>query len=181
MLTCLGLCHDIILDEDGSYNASSPDELAFVNFAKLSGFEFSGTDQSNNMLLNVKGSKQRWHLHELFEFTSDRKRMSVIVENDKGQKYLFCKGADSHIIPRLNKESEYHKHFDFCMEKLNGCAEIGLRTLLISSKKVSDSDYDAFKEQYEEAKNDLENREERMTALQDKFEQGLDLLGKIIM
>lgn len=31
------------------YNASSPDELALVNFAKFCGFEFIGTDDANNM------------------------------------------------------------------------------------------------------------------------------------
>lgn len=177
MLTCLGLCHDIIVDEDGSYNASSPDELAFVNLAKLTGFEFVGTDESNNMILNAQGNQEKWQLHELFEFTSDRKRMSVIVEDSKGQKILFCKGADSHIIPRLNKDSDYFKHFNFCMEKLDACATMGLRTLMITSKRISDADYDSFKAKYDDAKNDLDNRDERMTELQNQFEEGLDLLG----
>lgn len=31
------------------YNASSPDELALINAAKLFGFEFRGRDSDNNM------------------------------------------------------------------------------------------------------------------------------------
>jgi magnesium-transporting ATPase (P-type) len=38
------------------------------------------------------------------EFTSDRKRMSVIVKNlNTGKITNFMKGADIAIVPRLNK------------------------------------------------------------------------------
>ena len=41
----LATCHSIIIDDrKGTYNASSPDELALVNFAKQFGFEFKGKD-----------------------------------------------------------------------------------------------------------------------------------------
>lgn len=49
----LGVCHTIITDKkvgkDGKeeivYNASSPDELALLNFAKFCGFEYRGLDK----------------------------------------------------------------------------------------------------------------------------------------
>ena len=47
----LALCHTIIVEKNGDYSASSPDELAFVNFAKLLGYEFVGIDDDNNMTL----------------------------------------------------------------------------------------------------------------------------------
>jgi len=55
-LVLLSLCHDIIVEEkdgDKIFNASSPDELALVNFAKLCGWCYEGLDNENNMLLNV--------------------------------------------------------------------------------------------------------------------------------
>ena len=53
----LALCHTIIIDQkDGEiiYNASSPDELALVNFAKFCGVEFIGTDENNIMGVKFK-------------------------------------------------------------------------------------------------------------------------------
>jgi phospholipid-transporting ATPase len=44
----LALCHSITVEEDNDeklvYNSASPDELALVNFAKFSGWEYKGID-----------------------------------------------------------------------------------------------------------------------------------------
>ena len=50
MLFHLATCHSIIIDErNGSYTASSPDELALVNAAKFFGCVFKKRDEDNNM------------------------------------------------------------------------------------------------------------------------------------
>jgi len=81
----LGLCHDIIVEEKGdvrTYNAASPDELALVNFAKFSNYEYMGIDDEGNMRLRVEDKgEELYHLEHILEFTSTRKRMSVIVKN----------------------------------------------------------------------------------------------------
>ena len=52
-LLCLSLCHSIIVEDDPNepgnliYNSASPDELALVNFAKYSGFEYRGINNNN--------------------------------------------------------------------------------------------------------------------------------------
>lgn len=49
-LMMLSICHTVITDmKDGKlvYNATSPDELALLNFARFVGFEFTGTDENN--------------------------------------------------------------------------------------------------------------------------------------
>jgi phospholipid-transporting ATPase len=46
-LKLLALCHTIITEKQENeliYNASSPDELALINFAKFSGVEYIGMD-----------------------------------------------------------------------------------------------------------------------------------------
>jgi magnesium-transporting ATPase (P-type) len=52
----LGLCHTVVLEKNGDYNASSPDELAFSYFAKLVGAEFLGMDEDNNIVLDEFGT-----------------------------------------------------------------------------------------------------------------------------
>jgi phospholipid-transporting ATPase len=82
----LGVCHTIIIDaKKDTYNAASPDELALVNFAKQVGFEFKGTDNQGRLTVldkQTKGTKtHKYELLHVCEFTSTRKRMSVIVKD----------------------------------------------------------------------------------------------------
>ena len=48
----LSFCHTVIVDKkEGTtvYNASSPDELALLNFAKYAGFEYLGMSNNGEM------------------------------------------------------------------------------------------------------------------------------------
>ena len=45
--------------------------------------------------------EHRYQLLHVLEFSSDRKRMSVIVRTPSGKIKLFCKGADTVIYERL--------------------------------------------------------------------------------
>jgi len=108
---CLSYCHTIITDEDESkkliYNASSPDELALVNLARYCGWKFLGITEDNKMrvFVNEDGIEYIYQLLYVLEFNSDRKRMSIILRDDQGQFVLYCKGADSIIADRLNRNT----------------------------------------------------------------------------
>ena len=100
----LAVCHTIIVEEkkgETVYNASSPDELALVNAAKFFGFNFKGRDDENNMIVDNNGYETKYKLLNLIEFTSTRKRMTVVVRTEDGRILVMCKGADSIITPRL--------------------------------------------------------------------------------
>ena len=105
-LFSLALCHTIIISEnqDGhiSYNASSPDELALVNAARYLGCFFRERTDDNEMIVRFKENNYKFKLLRVMEFNSNRKRMSVIVQEESGQKKLICKGADSVILKRLD-------------------------------------------------------------------------------
>ena len=55
----LTLCHSVIADDSKKkkdeviYNASSPDELALLNFAKFCGYNFNGIDESSNYEISI--------------------------------------------------------------------------------------------------------------------------------
>ena len=56
----LAICHTVLTEEKNGeiiYNASSPDELALLNFAKFVGCEYEGTDDNNNIVINFLGEK----------------------------------------------------------------------------------------------------------------------------
>lgn len=110
-LFALSLCHTIIISEshDGSvsYNASSPDELSLVNAARYFGCIFYKRNDDNDMVVKFNNIDLEFKLLKIFEFNSDRKRMSVIVQDASGQIKLICKGADSVILKRLDMNKRY--------------------------------------------------------------------------
>lgn len=60
-LTMLAVCHTVITEYDKDtqqteYNASSPDELALLYFAKFLGMEFTGIDENDNMTVTFQNT-----------------------------------------------------------------------------------------------------------------------------
>lgn len=146
-IVCLGLCHSVVLEHNGDYNASSPDELAFVNFAKLVGCEFKGIDEDNFVVLDEFGTQSKYKLLETFEFDSTRKRMSVIMQTVDGEIVMYCKGADSIMMPRfLPSEADILKT---TTAHIDDFAAVGLRTLLFGMKKLTKDQYNKFKQDYD--------------------------------
>jgi magnesium-transporting ATPase (P-type) len=115
----LAVCHTVIAEKSKNsqnsdhlaYNASSPDELALVNAAKYFGYYFKGRDDDNNMVVELRGveddlgmgsNTKQFQLLTVIEFTSTRKRMTVIVRSQQDSTIrVMCKGADSIVLPLL--------------------------------------------------------------------------------
>ncbi len=68
--------------------------------AQCLGFEFiSRTPES--VTIAVFGVRRVYEVLAVNEFTSSRKRMSVLVRRPDGTTCLLCKGADNVILPAL--------------------------------------------------------------------------------
>jgi len=61
-------------------------------------------DIDDNMVVSYRGEKLKYKLLHILEFNSDRKRMSVIVRTPDNRVMVVCKGADSIINSRLQKD-----------------------------------------------------------------------------
>ena len=174
-LEFLALCHTVMLD-DGVYNAASPDELALINFAKMCGVEYAGTSDDNEILLEVHGETRRYQMLDILEFTSKRKRMSVIIRDEEGKIWMLTKGADNMIIDR-SKITEMGDVFGNMMGHLNRFAVEGLRTLLLASREMGEEEYALYKSQMIEARSLLIGRAEAVEKVEEKYEVGLKILG----
>jgi phospholipid-translocating ATPase len=113
-LLSLALCHTCLpeVKEDGDieFQAASPDELALVKAAKELGFlvidrltrsitvKYPGTPGEESVA-------ETYDVLDVIEFSSKRKRMSIIVRFPNGKVCIFCKGADSAVLPRLKNAS----------------------------------------------------------------------------
>ncbi|XP_076184186.1 phospholipid-transporting ATPase IB isoform X5 [Aptenodytes patagonicus] len=94
-LTLLAVCHTVVPERQGNtiiYQASSPDEGALVKGAKKLGYVFTGRTP-HSVIIDALGKEKTFEILNVLEFSSNRKRMSVIVRTPAGQLRLYCKGA----------------------------------------------------------------------------------------
>ena len=86
-----------------------------------------------------------------FPFTSKRKRASIIVQHDNVYK-LMIKGADSFIIDRLAPESDSPQpYLENMKTKLTRFSKVGLRTLCMAVRIVSENEMNRILEEYRKA------------------------------
>ncbi|KAL2523332.1 putative phospholipid-transporting ATPase 8 [Forsythia ovata] len=182
----LALCHTAIPDvnqESGeiSYEAESPDEAAFVIAARELGFEFFERTQTSISLHELDHQSGRkidrsYKLLHVLEFSSARKRMSVIVKNVENQLLLLCKGADSVMFERLSRNGR-----DFeatTMNHIKQYAEAGLRTLVVAYRELTEEEFRSWEEEFLKAQTSLNvDRDALVDAAADKIERNLILLG----
>ncbi|MEE6472636.1 hypothetical protein FKM82_009672, partial [Ascaphus truei] len=175
-LTLLAVCHTVVPEKDGDiiiYQASSPDEGALVKGARKLGYAFTGrTPQS--VIIDAMGKEQSFELLHVLEFSSDRKRMSVIVRTPSGNLRLYCKGADNVIFERLSTDSQYREQ---TLNHLEQFATEGLRTLCIAYTDLLESDYQEWLKVLNEASVILKDRAEKLEECYEIIEKNLMLLG----
>ena len=106
-LVALATCHTLLVLDDGVTDASapvyqgpSPDEVALVDGARRIGARFSSRSASG-VVVELMGQSHPYDLLAVIAFSSERQRMSVIVRRPDGRIMLFCKGADTMLLPLL--------------------------------------------------------------------------------
>ncbi|KAK9090419.1 hypothetical protein Sjap_023596 [Stephania japonica] len=182
----LATCHTVIPEVDKEsgdihYEAESPDEAAFVVAAREIGFEFYERTQSSislNELDPETGAKigRQYQLLNVLEFSSSRKRMSVIVRNEEGQLLLLSKGADSVMFERLSEHGRIFE--DETKDHIKKYAEEGLRTLVVSYRELGEEQYNTWQEEFVNAKTSVTaDRDILVDAVADKIERDFILLG----
>lgn len=124
------------------------------------GVEFIKRDENNNVFLRYKDKEIKYQLLNILEFNSDRKRMSAILRNDKGQIELLTKGADSIILERLNKNKS--KFVDETNVFIEEYAKEGLRTLLLAKRVIDEREYNSWNNKYIAASQSVKNRDEEI-------------------
>lgn len=178
---CLALCHTALASEteDGliEYKAQSPDEQALVQAAAETGFVFLSKDR-NTLNLQVPGTAEieKYELLSVLEFTSARKRMSVILRRHSDSKILvLSKGADSVIFERSAAgQDDVKANTDEALEEF---ANKGLRTLCLAGKELTEHEYNEWAFRYHDASVALEDREQKMEFLASELEKGFTLYG----
>ena len=182
------------------YQASSPDEEALVTGAALLGrrllsnaageitCETHPPDGSTDHL--VTGGRgnggderggvglERCEVLAVNEFTSARKRMSVVVRDvHTGVCTLLLKGADNAVLERLAETDGSGEEIAKVKSHLDEFAREGLRTLVLAQREVPKHELSAWLEAYDEAQAALVDREDALAEVAERIERNCVLVG----
>lgn len=116
----------------------------------------------------------KFEILQLFPFTSESKRMSIIVrDTETGEITFYEKGADVVMIPRVQRQ-------DWLEEETGNMAREGLRTLVMAQRILTENTYETFEKAYNEAKvnSSIGRLDVTPEEVVDKYlEHDLELLG----
>lgn len=175
----LALCHNVTPNHDNDesdddtvqYQASSPDEIAIVKWTASVGLRFIHRDRTTMQLKSTNGETFEYSILKMFPFTSERKRMGIVLRNQHGEIWFLVKGADT-VMHKLLVAN------DWMEEECNNMAREGLRTLVIGRRRLSEELWREFEEAFNAADTLLEDRDAAKAQVVTKYlEHGLEILG----
>lgn len=156
-----------------TYDGASRDEIALVEACHSNGFTL--TSRSNKgITLDIQGEEQFLQELAVLEFSSDRKRMSVLVRAANNKIYCFTKGAENVMFDRMAKDEDLKKRL---AQKLEEYARAGLRTLVVGYREVPEQEFAAWFKEWQAAQMASTDKEAKLMAAMEKMERNLKLLG----
>ena len=178
----LSLAHECVCEEDDTgiqFKGLSPDDVELVKTASEQGYSFMKSNHSDVKIVKIGSEEKEFQILHVLEFSSDRKRMSIIFRED-GKVKLYIKGADSEIKSILSRYSR-----EEFLEQSNNYVDIfsakGFRTLLVGMKVIDEKNYQEWKEKLAQAELNLKNKKEAVKQCYAEIEKDIYLLGATIV
>uniref|UniRef100_A0A6I8S3S0 Phospholipid-transporting ATPase n=1 Tax=Xenopus tropicalis TaxID=8364 RepID=A0A6I8S3S0_XENTR len=157
-------------DENRTYQASSPDEVALVQWTESVGLTLVNRDLTSMQLKTPGGQILTFCILQIFPFTSESKRMGIIVrEESSGDITFYMKGADVAMATIV-------QYNDWLDEECGNMAREGLRTLVVAKKSLSEEQYQDFENRYNQAKLSMHDRALKVAAVVESLEREMELL-----
>ncbi|XP_068655979.1 phospholipid-transporting ATPase 2 isoform X3 [Aristolochia californica] len=176
-ITVMAICNTVIPLKSKSgaiiYKAQSQDEEALVNAAAC--LHMVLINRNGNLLeVKLNGSILQYELLDTLEFTSDRKRMSIVVKDCQNERIiLLSKGADEAILPCALSGQQIRVF----VEAVDQYAQQGLRTLCLAWRELKEEEYREWSLMFKEANSTLVDREWKLAEVCQMLEHDLEILG----
>ena len=171
VITSMVLCNNVTPTENG-YQASSPDEVALVQFAESLNMVLTHRSDKEIQIKDAAENVENFEILANFPFSSETKRMGIVLKNKKyGHIIFYLKGAENVMTKFVKKE-----YISFIKENAENLAVKGLRTLVLTQKVLTQNEYDKWELEYNEACSSMEKRKEKMAEIVSKLENNLDFL-----
>uniref|UniRef100_A0A671NNW0 Phospholipid-transporting ATPase n=1 Tax=Sinocyclocheilus anshuiensis TaxID=1608454 RepID=A0A671NNW0_9TELE len=157
-------------DDNRTYQASSPDEVALVRWTESVGLTLVNRDLMSLQLKTPAGHILTYYILQIFPFTSESKRMGIIVrEEATGDITFYMKGADVAMASIV-------QYNDWLEEECGNMAREGLRTLVVAKKSLTEEQYQDFESRYNQAKLSIHDRALKVAAVVESLEREMELL-----
>ncbi|KAM7537180.1 hypothetical protein Aperf_G00000078666 [Anoplocephala perfoliata] len=159
------------------YESESPDEVTLVKTACKYGCKLLQRGLDFVIIWLPGDGLIRVEVLKVLPFVTKRKRMSIIIRHpDTDQIVLYCKGADSAILPLLDprKGQSFKSSTE---ERLHDYSRSGLRTLVMAKRIISESEYQDWSAKWTAAENDYQQADDLKYKLMVDIEVNLELLG----
>ncbi|XP_059974533.1 probable phospholipid-transporting ATPase IIB isoform X1 [Mesoplodon densirostris] len=157
-------------DNNRTYQASSPDEVALVQWTESVGLTLVNRDLTSMQLRTPSGQILTYCILQTFPFTSESKRMGVIVRDESTAEITFyMKGADVAM-------SSVVQYNDWLEEECGNMAREGLRTLVVAKRALTEEQYQDFENRYNQAKLSIHDRTLKVAAVVESLEREMELL-----
>uniref|UniRef100_A0A8B9D0V2 Phospholipid-transporting ATPase n=1 Tax=Anser brachyrhynchus TaxID=132585 RepID=A0A8B9D0V2_9AVES len=152
------------------YQASSPDEVALVQWTESVGLTLVGRDQSSMQLRTPGGHILNFTILQIFPFTYESKRMGIIVRDEStGEITFYMKGADVVMAGIV-------QYNDWLEEECGNMAREGLRVLVVAKKSLTEEQYQDFEARYVQAKLSVHDRSLKVATVIESLEMEMELL-----
>ena len=153
-----------------TYQASSPDEVALVEWAGTMGLSLAARTLAEITLTAPQGTTLAYDILQVFPFTSETRRMGIIVRDKSSQEIVFyMKGADT----VMGAIVQYN---DWLVEEVDNMAREGLRTLVVAKRPLSQDQYQDFEARYSAARLSVVNRAAQVAAVVESLQRDMVLL-----
>ena len=172
----------MIIEEKGEikYIGTSPDDLELLKMANIQGYKLI---ESSIYKKTIKmGKTLEFEVLNVLGFSSERKRMSIIVKDPlEGVIKIFCKGADCEIIKRLAKTELDKKSFKIIKNNIEEFSKLGYRTMMVAYKIIDEMDYKIWIDRLQKEELNLNNKSYFIDKCYDIIEDEFELLGGTVV
>lgn len=175
-LLALMLCNNVSptwTDNERALQASSPDEVALVNYVETLGFMMDSRRTNVIKIKNPIGGIETYEICENFPFSSERMRMGILLRKlETNELLFFLKGADVIMETKVSNNDAI-----FVQEECERLSKDGLRTLVLSFRTVDGFEYSEWKSNFRKASQNLSLRAELERICIETLEKDMCFLG----
>ena len=161
-----------------TFGSTYAEEKAMLKTLSQIGYKICKT-KKNFITIDIEGEKKIYGILGLNKYTEERKRMSILIYNEKESgSTLLCKANDSSIFKLIRKtNAKSENEIEKTIYQIKQLSKFGYRYYIYSKKYLNEEETNNFLEKYKTAENYVVKSEEHLRNLAIEYERDLILIG----
>ena len=129
----------------------------------------------------IGGKTVNFEILNTLNFSSERKRMSIIFRDQEGKIKMYTKGADSEIIKRLSEKSLKTECFKKIINDIEYFSNLGYRILMIAYREINEDEFIKWREKLHFDDLNIQKKHKIIEKYYDLIEKDFEILGATIV